>query len=552
STGVQVTDALPVGVTFASAAATQGTYNAGTGIWTVGTLASSATVTLTVVATVDAGTVGNTIVNTATKSGGSGLDVDAMNNTASASLTVRGADLAISKTIDNATPNPGDMITYTVTAINSGPTNATGVAISDGLPPGLTLVSASATNGSYVGSTWTVGALPTGASAILTIIATVDAGTAGSDIVNTASVLSNDLVDPVAGNNSASAQLRVPLVDIAVTKTTNNATPLPGDTFTYTVAATNIGPDTATGVTVDDVIPAALTLTGVSATQGSYTADTWSVGSLASGATETIIFTVSVPAGTPGGAVTNTAAVSGVNETESSTANNSASAVVTIAQSDISITKTVDVAAPNPGDAVTYTVTVTNNGPDAGTGVVVADSLPNGVTETASSASQGSFTDPTWTVGALVSGASATLTIDATVDAGTAGTTQTNTATGSSDQADPNPSNNVAGADIAVPAVDLAITKTVNNGAPNPGDMITYTVSVTNNGPDTATAVTVADTVPSGVTFVSASPSQGSYASGVWTVGTITNGGNATLTIGATVDVGTAGTTISNTASLLS
>ncbi|VAW07712.1 hypothetical protein MNBD_ACTINO02-3277, partial [hydrothermal vent metagenome] len=83
STGVQVTDALPVGVTFASAAATQGTYNAGTGIWTVGTLASSATVTLTVVATVDAGTVGNTIVNTATKSGGSGLDVDAMNNTAS-------------------------------------------------------------------------------------------------------------------------------------------------------------------------------------------------------------------------------------------------------------------------------------------------------------------------------------------------------------------------------------------------------------------------------------------------------------------------------------
>jgi len=552
STGVQVTDALPVGVTFASAAATQGTYNAGTGIWAVGTLASGATVTLTVVATVDAGTVGNTIVNTATKSGGSGLDVDAMNNTASASLTVRGADLAISKTIDNATPNPGDMITYTVTAVNSGPTNTTGVAISDGLPPGLTLVSASATNGSYVGSTWTVGALPTGASAILTIIATVDAGTAGSDIVNTASVLSNDLVDPVAGNNSASAQLRVPLVDIAVTKTTNNATPLPGDTFTYTVAATNNGPDTATGVTVDDVIPAALTLTGVSATQGSYTADTWSVGSLASGATETMIFTVSVPAGTTGGTATNTAAVSGVNETESSTANNSASAVVTIAQSDISITKTVDVATPNPGDAVTYTVTVTNNGPDAATGVVVADSLPNGVTETASSASQGSFTEPTWTVGALASGASATLTINATVNTGTAGTNQNNTAIGSSDQADPDLSNNVAGADIAIPAVDLSVTKTVSNSAPNPSDMITYTVSVTNNGPDTATAVAVADTVPSGVTFVSASPSQGSYASGVWTVGTITNGGNATLTIVTTVDVGTAGTTITNTASLLS
>lgn len=552
STGVQVTDVVPAGLTFTSASTTQGTYASGTGIWDVGTLANGASGTLTITATVNAGTVGDTIVNTATKTGGSGFDVDATNNSATATLTVRGADLEVTKAVDNATPNPGDTITYTIVVTNNGPTDTTGVAITDALPAGLSLVSASTTNGPYVGSAWTVGALTAGASATLTIIATVDAGTAGSDIINTASVAGNDLVDPVAGNNSDSVQLWVPLVDIVLTKAASTATPLPGDTFTYTVTATNNGPDTATGVTVDDVIPAGLTLTGASATQGSYTGDTWTIGSLASGSTETITFTVSVPNGSTGGVVTNAAVVSGVNETESTTANNSASAMVTIAQSDITVTKTVDVAAPNPGDTITYTVIVSNGGPDAATGVTVVDPLPAGVTETGSSTIQGAYADPTWTVGTLVSGASATLTITATVDAGTEGTTQTNTATGSSDQADPDPSNNSDGANITVPAVDVAVTKTVNNSAPNPSDTITYTVSVTNNGPDTATAVAIADTVPSGVTLVSASPSQGSYASGIWTVGTITNGGVETLTMVATVDAGTAGSTITNTASLLS
>ena len=76
STSVQVTDALPGGLTFVSASTTQGTYSSGTGIWDVGTLANGVTETLTIVATVDAGTVGNTIANTATKSGGSGFDID--------------------------------------------------------------------------------------------------------------------------------------------------------------------------------------------------------------------------------------------------------------------------------------------------------------------------------------------------------------------------------------------------------------------------------------------------------------------------------------------
>src|SRR5207253_5774380 len=67
------------------------------------------------------------------------------------------------------------------------------------------------------------------------------------------------------------------------------------------------------------------------------------------------------------------------------------------------------------------------------------------------------------------------------------------------------------------------LTKTVNNPTPNVGENITFTVTLNDNGPNTATNVQVTDVLPAGLTFVSATPSQGSYASGtgIWTVGTV-------------------------------
>src|SRR5262249_39970602 len=71
---------------------------------------------------------------------------------------------------------------------------------------------------------------------------------------------------------------------------------------------------------------------------------------------------------------------------------------------------------------------------------------------------------------------------------------------------------------------DLQVTKSVSNPTPNVGDTITFTVTLRNAGPDPATSVTVQDTLPAGGSFVSATPSPGSYHSttGVWTAGTVT------------------------------
>src|SRR5262249_36918599 len=106
-----------------------------------------------------------------------------------------------------------------------------------------------------------------------------------------------------------------------------------------------------------------------------------------------------------------------------------------------------------------------------------------------------------------------------------------------SDQFDPNPANNSDTAATDPQQTDRAPCKTRSNARPNVGETITFTVTLTNTGPNTATNVTVQDQLPAGLTFVSATPSQGSYnnTTGVWTVGTVTTTIPQTLQIRATV-----------------
>src|SRR5262249_15230952 len=82
-----------------------------------------------------------------------------------------------------------------------------------------------------------------------------------------------------------------------------------------------------------------------------------------------------------------------------------------------------------------------------------------------------------------------------------------------------------------------ALTKAVSNATPNVGDTVTFTLTLSNAGPDAATNVQVADLLPAGLTFVSATPSQGTYdsATGVWAVGTVTTTTPETLLLQATV-----------------
>ncbi len=102
------------------------------------------------------------------------------------------------------------------------------------------------------------------------------------------------------------------------------------------------------------------------------------------------------------------------------------------------------------------------------------------------------------------------------------------------------------------PESDLEIEKSVNNDSPEEGDDITYTLTITNNGPNAATGVTVTESLPSDLTYISHSTATGTYTpgTGIWNIGNLAVDATVTLTIVFDVESDTEGNTIVNTASV--
>ncbi|WP_147296383.1 Ig-like domain-containing protein, partial [Lutibacter oceani] len=164
------------------------------------------------------------------------------------------------------------------------------------------------------------------------------------------------------------------------------------------------------------------------------------------------------------------------------------------------------------GETIVYTIHVDNNGPNDATGVSLTDLLPAGVTYVSDNQG-GSYNSGSgiWTIGSIANGATATLNITATVDAGTSNTTITNfTTAATGDQSDPTTVGDDLSESITVSNnSDIVLTKVVDNSTPNEGDTVTYTVTVTNNGPAAVTNLVVADALDTGLTFGLVTPSVG-------------------------------------------
>ncbi|MDT8316975.1 MAG: DUF11 domain-containing protein [bacterium] len=470
-------------------------------------------------------------------------------------IVMPSAELELTKSVSSPTPNEGDSITYFLTIINNGPSSSSGVQVYDLLPSGVTYDSDDG-GGSYnsVTGTWTVPPLAVYSSAVLSIDATVNAGTAYTTITNFSNITSSGQPDPDSSNDSSSAAITVAGADLRLEKSVDNPTPNNGDTVVFTVTVTNDGLNGSTNIEVTDLLPVGLSFVSYSSSTA-YNSGTglWSVGDLAVGTGNTIKITATVTAGS-GALLTNTADITATDQADPHTGDNTASASISVGGADIAVSKTVDKATPNVGEGIFYTLTVTNNGNNDASGLVVTDLLPAGVTYLSDSGG-GSYNSGAglWTVGNLANGGSAFLNISATVDAGMAGTTISNSASISAlDQLDPVSGNDSSSVALTVQKADLKITKTVDNSGPNEGDTINYTLTVSNLGPHPATGVEVTDSLPSGVTYSSYSATQGSYDSGagIWGAGSISNGTSAVLTLTATVDAGTALSTITNAASI--
>ncbi|MCH9646901.1 MAG: carboxypeptidase regulatory-like domain-containing protein [Deltaproteobacteria bacterium] len=502
-------------------------------------------------------------------------------------------DLAITKTVSpTGTVSPGATLEYTIEVTNNGQGLADDVVVSDALPPGVTYVPATAikTYPAPVAGSFTSANLGPATFDVAGLTQSFD--TTGS-VPAGATLTSYSLA--VAGNSSDF------LSDISLSATYPGGTAysLPAGDFggggTGTFSET-LGPDPFggaaegvyqfvwgdifDGVVGDDNAISSATFT---ITYNAGRADTTDAAGappdlvtaaddidLLQGETMTITFQVTVDDPPPAGvtSLVNTGSASyGDVPPVTDTATN------LLESADVAVTKTlVTPGAFVEGQTVSFTILVSNNGPLTATNIVVTDTPTNLTLVSVASPSCGALP---CIIPSLASGASEAITVTATING--LGDFD-NAVTVAADQLDPDLSNNsdqdgdIAGNSVSFACefdnvafvsatqpdpisannsdstdnggsacvADVSIAKV---GSPDPvtiGDVLTYTLTATNNGPDEASSVTVTDTLPDNVSFQSAVASQGSCSESLGTVscnlGNLANGGSATVTLQVVVD----------------
>ena len=201
-------------------------------------------------------------------------------------------------------PDPvqaGETLAYTLIITNNGPSDATGVVVTDDLPAGLNFQSVSTSLGT-AGSdgsdvTAALGNLAAGQTATVDILVGVSPSARGT-LVNVARVSGNE-AETVLSNNEDEEETQVnPLIDLSIVKTDSSDLVHSGDDLIYTLTVTNHGPSAATGVVVNDSLPDEVRFRSVSTSQGSASHDegklTAQLGNLAVGASATIVIETSV------------------------------------------------------------------------------------------------------------------------------------------------------------------------------------------------------------------------------------------------------------------
>lgn len=428
------------------------------------------------------------------------------------------ADLQLNKSSNLINANYGDIVIWTLKITNNGPNVGTGIRLKDLIPDGLIILSCDDENYNKKTGILNIDSLNMGESKIINIKTLVNkTGT----FINEASVSGNEY-DWDLKNNNDSAGINVnPSADLAVEILVNDTNPKFNSLVKWTLRVTNNGPDEATGVVVCDLLSKDLIY--LSST-GNYDVKSglWNIGTLEMGKSVSIDIVTLV---NKTGKITNDANVSG-REYDWNLSNNYDNKSIDVdVCADLAIEKLVNDTAPKFNSLVEWTLRVTNNGPDTATGVVVCDILPEGLISI-----DKSF-NGTWNVGKLLNNQTKELTIICLVNKTGK---LVNIADIAGNEYDCNLTNNIVNKSIEVASsADLFVKKYVNNTAPDFGEIIKWSVVVSNNGPDIATNVRVNDLLDDGLIFVKSSSTKGSYdaKSGIWTIDSLAPETDETLNI---------------------
>lgn len=521
---IVVTDELPEGLSYVSSVpAAQ--VSGQTVSWTL-TVPAGMSVTRTVMARVT-GDVGATIENGVTVTDPADPD-NPVNPPVNPPIeVVPGSDkpdVHIAKTSSADTAITGSQLTYALFVSNSGSADAKNVVVTDQLPAGTLFISAS-NGGTYRNGValWTVD-VPAGQTKQINLTVKVQSKT--GTLVNMATAVhggSADVSDPVQTSVS-----QAPVVEdkprLSVTKTTDATSVAKGSQIPYTITVTNSGKGDVKNIEIVDALPEGLAYVSSSpdATKVEGNTVSWTV-DVASGQTVERTLTVEVT-GDVGSSIENGVSVTNPDGGDPIAPPDKPSIDVTDPDDskdvvDLSIAKAADADSAQFGDAVTYTITVYNKGGKEAADVTVSDALPAGLSFTSGDAGVTAANGAVSWKGSVPAQGNASFRFVAEVTAKNA--TLVNTAVaeyeGSRVSSEP-----ITVAVATEPAggdkkPKLAVTKTTSATSASPGSLIPYTITVSNTGDGDAADVPIVDTLPSGLEYVSSTPS-GTYDKDAHTV----------------------------------
>ena len=361
-------------------------------------------------------------------------------------------------------------------------------------------------------------------------------------------------------------------VDLSVTKDDGATTSVAGTQTTYTIVAANAGPDPDPDVSLTDTFPAALNCSFTSVAAGGATGNTANGSgnlseslSLPVGASVTYTVVCDIDSAATGTLI-NTANISSPG-VDSDTGNNSATDETAVEQeADLSITKTDGVIEATAGEStLTYVIVASNAGPSDVTDASISDTFPANLSCGYSAASTGTNLASGFTAGPVAADAdiadtnvtmpadsAITYTATCEVPADHAEETLSNTATIASAVDDPDLEDRLATDDDTV-VIRVSNLETTKIASSDPlvaqGSELTYTITVTNNGPSDAENVQFVDNLPAGFSYVS---NDGGCDTSLLpqvtcNLGTIANGNSGAVNIVGTV-IADLGSFLSNTA----
>ncbi|UOY92232.1 cell surface protein [Ectobacillus sp. JY-23] len=576
---IVLTDAIPSGTVFVPGSVTvngaaQPAANPATGI-NVPSIAAGAVATVTFQVNIPSVPAINPVVNAANASfqytpitGEPAITESTATN--NVSTQINDATVTINKTVNRSFADIGDVLTYTLLFTNSGNVPANNVILTDATPAGTTFVPNSVfvdgvqqfgvnpANGINIGSV-----LNNGTKTVRFQVTVQSTGVA----TNSGSATYQYTVDPNqpplsknATSNTVSTQVNN--ANITVTKATDRAFATLGDVITYTLNVTNSGNTAANNVVLQDGIPVGVAFVpnsvfiNGSQVAGADPALGIDIGTVPSSTNMTVTFQVTVTSIPPlnplmnmGNATYNyTVDPQQPPISKTSTSN---SVQTTINDATLVLNKKVDKTLVVTGNELTYTITLTNQGNVQAFNVFFSDAVPPGTVLVPNSVVVNGVTQPGAnpsgiTIGSIAAGGTAQVSFTVQVVSIPTPNPIPNAASASYNfSVDPNqaPAFETASSNTVLTQVtdaDVVVVKTANQATINVGEVLTYTVTLTNNGTAAAEAPQFTDVLPPGLTFVADSftingvPQPGVDPAGPVLLSDIPVGGSVTITFQAT------------------